>query len=368
MRANRDPARARVMTRPKGPAVAPAGRAACRFCGAPLDPHQAARGAVCAASTCERKRVQEASRMVFQRNWDDYVERQHRAAGLAAPDIAQALRMLDAGSGEVAIGVVPHLDRRLVPLPEDRLAEFAVRLDEIIAGAFAEPLPEMELTTRERDEADEHPLIGATCATCQGMCCTLGGPQQAFLTVSDMQRFRLRHPEADAAAIRAHYLGRLPQRSVEHACVFQSQTGCALDRAERADICNRYHCNPQTHLLTRMREMKAQKAVIIGHEGDAGPVVGAFDMRTGLERLRDARRRATVPDPAETAAALDAALAQIPAPMPKPPPLDLGRNGAGPGALVGHDAEAETPEPLAMAIFDPETGLRQLPGPEGAAD
>lgn len=313
-------------------------RAACRFCGAalepPPDPGEAARGAVCAAPACERRRVQEASRAVFRRNWDDYVARQRNSARLAAPGTARALRKLGARPGEAAIGVVPHLDRALVPLPGDRRAKFTARLDNIITAAFAAPLPAMDLTRRQRAEADEHPLIDAACATCQGMCCALGGARHAFLEVSDIQRFRQRHPDADPAAIRAHYLGHLPRRSVEHSCVFQGRKGCTLDRADRADICNRYHCNPQTHLLTRMREMKARKAVIVAHEGTAGPVLGAFDMRTGLERLRDARRRAAPADPAEIEAALDAALAQIPAPLPGPP------SGVGSGA----EAAATLPE------------------------
>jgi len=325
-------------------------RTDCQFCGAPLDPapdpSHAARDEVCTAPTCERRRVQDASRAVFRRSWDDYVARQRKAARLAAPGIARALHKLDARPGEAAIGVVPHLDRALVPLPADRRAEFTARLDEIVSTAFAASLPAMDLTRRQRTEAGEHPLIDAACATCQGMCCTLGGARHAFLDVSDMQRFRQRHPDAEPTAVRAHYLGRLPRRSVEHSCVFQARKGCTLDRADRADICNRYHCNPQTHLLARMREMKARKAVIVAHEGAAGPVIGAFDMRTGLERLRDARTRAARANPAETAAALDSALAQIPAPLPGPP-SGAGTGGEAPAALPARRqiSRAESPPP-----------------------
>jgi len=295
------------------------GRPVCRFCGSALDVHQAARGAVCAAEPCQRKRIQEASRAVFQRNWDDYVERQRRAAELAAPLIARALRRLKARPDRTAIGVVPHLDRPLVPLPPDRRAEFEARLDEIVANAFAGPPPDLDPdpARRAREEAPEHPLIAATCATCQGMCCTIGASQNAFLTESDIQRFRYRHPGAEAAAVRAHYLGRLPETSVKNSCVYQSAAGCTLDRCDRADICNRYHCNPQTQLLTRMREMKARKAVIVGHEGDMGPVVGTLDARSGYARLPDGRPEDGVTE-TEIAAARAAAVAQVPAPLPAP--------------------------------------------------
>lgn len=310
--------------------IAP-GPAACRFCGAPIDRHQAARGAICAAPACQTRRVQEASRAVFHRNWDDYVERQRAAAMQAAPAIAAALRQLGGQTGPVAIGVVPRLDRPLTPVPADRRAAFTAWLDEIIAAAFAEPVPapEIEPGRRAREEAPEPPLIGATCATCGGLCCTLGGLQHAFLTAADIQRFRLRHPELDAAAVRAHYLDRMPERAVEHSCLFQSETGCTLDRADRAGICNRYHCNPQTQLLMRMREMQAEQAVIIAHEGgdeggdegddgDGGEaVISTFDARAGLTWL--AAEEDEAPGADEIDAARQAALAQVPAPLPVPP-------------------------------------------------
>ena len=139
-------------------AVLPAarGRPVCRFCGGGLDPHQAARGAVCAEPNCERQRIQEASRAVFQRNWNDYVERQRRAAEQAAPQVARALQKLKARPERTAIGVVPHLDRPLVPLPPNRrtgVRELEERRswsrDRLIAAVVAEGF---ELESRESIE------------------------------------------------------------------------------------------------------------------------------------------------------------------------------------------------------------------------
>lgn len=300
------------------------GRPVCRFCGAPLDPHQAAKGAICAAPRCQMQRVQQASRAVFQRDWDSYIGNQRKAVEVSGPLIAQAARELNADPTRLAIGVVPHQDRALVPLPDDRRAEFTARLDEIIATAFAEPAPELDLTRREREEAGEHPLIDATCSACQGKCCSLGGPQMAFLKPSDIQRYRQRHPGCGAGEARAYYLNHIPERSVEYACVFQSAKGCTLDRSDRADICNRYHCNPQTQLLKRLRDMSADKAVIIANEGDAGPVVAAFDLQGGHWRIKEGAglddeliAARDGPDKSEAMAALDAALAQLPPPLPQ---------------------------------------------------
>ncbi len=250
----------------------------CKICGTALDPHQAARGGICGAVRCQMSRVQEASRAVFQRDWDAYVVRQHRIVELSAPEIACAIKELDTPAEDVAIGVVPHQNRAVVPLPDDRRTEFATYLNEIAAKAMADPSPPAEPDAGRDEEADEHPLIGATCATCQGKCCILGGPSHAFLTAKDVHRFLHKHPGAGADDFRAHYLSRLPERSVEFSCVYHTETGCALTRAERADVCNRYHCNPQTQLLLKSREMKTDKMIIIAAEGEAGPVVAALDM------------------------------------------------------------------------------------------
>lgn len=297
------------------------GQPLCRFCETPLDPHQAARGGICGAHRCEMRRVQEASRAVFQRDWDSYVGRQRRAVEAAAPDIARAAARLRDDPDTLAIGVVPHLDRPLVSLPQSRLDEFTAHLDEIIDKAFAEGAPDLDLSEREGEERPEEPLIDATCATCQGKCCVLGGPSHAFLSATTIQQYRARNPAAGKTGIRAHYLGRLPDRSVEHSCVYHGPKGCVLDRSERADMCNRYHCNPQTQLLKTFREMGADKAIIVANEDNAGPAVATYDRAEGWRALSadpdlEAFAQNPDPDPDLMQRAVAAAMGQIPPDLP----------------------------------------------------
>ncbi|MEL7000175.1 MAG: hypothetical protein AAFP68_18110 [Pseudomonadota bacterium] len=263
---------------PKIPAYP--GQPTCRFCEAPLTPQQAAKG-VCGSMKCEMQRVQSAARGVFQRNWQTYVGRQRDAVQDAGREIAAAAARLGADPDTIAVGVVPRQERPLVPLPEDRLETFAAHLDEIIEKAFAEGDPVTDLDSREKEEAPEPALIDATCATCQGKCCILGGPGNAFLTLNNVQQFRLRHPDAAPEDIKAHYLGKLPEVSVEFSCVYHGPMGCVLDRTERGDVCNRYHCNPQTQLLQRYREMGATKAVIVATEDNTGTHVATFTDEDG---------------------------------------------------------------------------------------
>jgi hypothetical protein len=267
------------------------------------------------------RRVQEASRAVFQRDWDSYVGRQRRAVEASAPDIARAAQRLGGDPARLAIGVVPHLDRPLVPLPQSRRDEFVAHLDHIIDKAFDEGTPDVDLETRLTDERPEEPLIDATCATCRGKCCVLGGPSHAFLSSETIQQFRARNPGHGKSAIRQHYIDRLPTRSVEHSCVFHGPRGCVLDRAERADMCNRYHCNPQTQLLKTYREMKAEQAIIVANEDNAGPVVATYDADTGWELLSpdpdlDDFNPDQTPNPELMQRAVNAAMDQIPPDLP----------------------------------------------------
>lgn len=264
---------------PKIPAYP--GQPVCRFCEAPLTPAQAAKGGVCSAMKCEMQRVQSAARGVFQRNWQSYVGRQRDAVETVGPEIAAAAARLGGEPDKIAVGVVPRQERPLVPLPEERRDTFAAHLDKIIEAAFDEGEPELDLSTREKEEASELPLIDATCASCQGKCCFLGGPAHGFLNSGNMQQFRARHPDATPESIREHYLSKLPEVSVEHSCVYHGPVGCVLDRTERGDVCNRYHCNPQTQLLLRFREMGANKAIIVATEDNVAPVVATYTEADG---------------------------------------------------------------------------------------
>ena len=298
-----------VQAPPQPPAIpAYPGQPVCKFCEAPLTPAQAARGGVCAAMKCEMQRVQSAARSVFQRNWQNYVGRQRDAVVSVGKEIAAAAARLGAEPDEIAVGVVPRQERALVPLPEDRLEAFAAHLDKIIAAAFEEGEPELDLSSREKEEAAELPLIDATCASCQGKCCFLGGPAHGFLNSGNMQQFRVRNPGVAPEDIKAHYLSKLPEVSVEHSCVYHGPVGCVLDRTERGDVCNRYHCNPQTQLLLRYREMGASKAIIVATEDNVEPVVATYSETDGWLPPRSEQDLAEFSDSERGQAFIDAAV------------------------------------------------------------
>lgn len=311
-----------------GKALRP-GAPACRFCGAALSPHQAVRG-VCDAPACETRLVQDAARAVFRRNWESHVAAQRDGIRRAAGTIAAAVARLDRPADDIAFGVVPHQEQPVVPLPEARRAAFAAHLEEITARAFTAGAPEVDLPRRERAEGTEAPVLDAACATCQGKCCLLGGATHAFLDRATVDLYRKRHPQARAAEIVAHYLAWLPAVSVRHSCVYHGLQGCVLPRHERADICNRYHCNPQMDLMHRYRDAGAGAAVIVAAQPGTEPAVAIFDA-AGWHPVPPGEGTA---GPAGLAARVEAvALAQMPT------------------ALSGESAPAE-PRPMAPSAPD----------------
>ncbi len=136
-------------------------------------------------------------------------------------------------------------------------------------------------------EEPENPLTVAACATCAGQCCAFGAPAYAFLTVEAFQRFRQRNPGTTSAEVAAHYLGRLPERSVEESCVYHGEHGCALPRTERSDACNSYHCGPLIQLGRRFDELRTSNALIVACDEKTAPVIGIHESGRGWRRLPD---------------------------------------------------------------------------------
>lgn len=289
---------------------------ACRFCGTAM-PDQGS-GKTCGAPCCEARQLQEATRRRFQLDWDEHVAVQRRGIERAANGIAAAVCQLGHPPERLAFGVVPRQRGRLAPLPPVRRTAFMAHLEAIVAQAFASAGPEIDLDRRQLCECPEAPLLDATCATCRGLCCMLGGASHAFLTVEIIQIHRARNPRASASQIVEHYLSQLPEASVEHSCVYHGPHGCMLERRDRADVCNRYHCNPQADIARRFHEISAEAAVIVADDEDTEPAVAIFDAQGRHEVGSDSGVCAELVE-----RTLTAAMAQVPALLAEEPPTSV---------------------------------------------
>ncbi len=121
--------------------------------------------------------------------------------------------------------------------------------------------------TRESTTLSDE-MVAAACATCRGECCTAGG-NHAFLRQDSITRVRARLAETgpdDAAGMLALYRSHLPQRHYHGSCVYHDESGCALPRDLRSNLCNRYHCGELTQ-LERVLDVRRPAAYVGAADG-----------------------------------------------------------------------------------------------------
>ena len=212
---------------------------------------------------------------------------------------------------------VPRQDRRLRPLPKSRRQLFEEHLRETLDDAWTAETawqrthPDATAPVGPSGEPDCSDLgdlppgapqwweiegdgaafaeqVGRICATCRGSCCVEGG-NTAFLDVLTLRRFLRRHPKMSRDEVIAHFLSRLPERSTAGACVYQSATGCTLERHERARICNAFECRGLRALRRHWKEGgQAQKLFVIARN-ETSIQAGTFLDEEGTRRCRPPR-------------------------------------------------------------------------------
>lgn len=287
----------------------------CEFCGRQLTQHQAVNGGLCGSQECHDRMIERVGVELLARKRRENAAYRDRmlAAPAVAGALAEALARLGADGGEVAApttaadvtpgaddalppdpvlrAVVPYQDKPLAPQPAARRAAFAAHLETILAEAWAEGAPALNLAARASAEAPEPPLMDAGCATCQGSCCALGA-DTGFLVWTDIQRQRQRAPEATAEQIGALFLGHLPEQSVSGSCIYHGARGCTLPRTLRNDQCNRFHCKSLKLLAEGWAAIPEPRgAVLVAADRGAPRAVATYDPGAGWSLV------ATIPAP-----------------------------------------------------------------------
>ncbi|OSQ45626.1 hypothetical protein MGEO_18085 [Marivita geojedonensis] len=204
----------------------------------------------CGRSACLTRRQLERPelnqlRQAREARWLEVTQRR------TAPLLDAVLSRLETPASEAVTGLVPFVDRPLVPLPADRRASFETHLRQVVDNSFtetpegSEPLPpkdDPDYAQRAADEAEEPSVLNAACIACRGDCCLPGGTHHAFLSARTIDRFRWRHPSARAKDVISYYLAALPDESVQGSCVYHGAFGCTLKREDRSSICNTFLC------------------------------------------------------------------------------------------------------------------------------
>lgn len=189
----------------------------------------------------------------------------------------QATGIVNRLSPEVATGALPVImlpanTRDTEPLPQADREQFMTGLRATLARVFAEPvrdnaaeMSEQAMAARDDAVPVESALLGASCATCRGECCTAGGTH-AFLREDSLVRVRAQLAEDGSpmteAELAQHYASYLPVRHYRGSCVFHTTDACALPRGMRSNLCNRYVCGGLTQLTRALDATGALSAYV----------------------------------------------------------------------------------------------------------
>jgi hypothetical protein len=142
---------------------------------------------------------------------------------------------------QAAFGVPFAPDTRVVATEAERAALYDSLLSSAVT-ALETPLPKDRATEPFKDIRVPSPLLKASCFACQGRCCSQGLDNHAFIKTPKLREVAARMPGASAEEIANYYMDKLPDTHVTGHCLFHSETGCALDRSERSNVCNEYLC------------------------------------------------------------------------------------------------------------------------------
>ncbi|QJR36572.1 hypothetical protein [Gemmatimonas groenlandica] len=183
------------------------------------------------------------------------------------------------GLPELPVILLPANSRNTTELPEESHDAFLEKLRGTIAEAFGEAVrdnsaPMSAEATQAREDAgwalpESIPampdIIGASCGTCRGECCTAGGTH-GFLHADSIMRVRAQLTDdgetVTPESLEERYASHLPTRHYRGSCVFHTTAGCNLPRALRSNLCNRYVCGGLAQ-LTRALVSTAQTSAYV---------------------------------------------------------------------------------------------------------
>jgi len=80
------------------------------------------------------------------------------------------------------------------------------------------------------------------CKACQGRCCLNAG-DHSYLQVETIKRYATQHPNLSPEQIKQNYAHRIPEKTHNQSCLNHTQTGCALPKEMRSDVCNNFYCS-----------------------------------------------------------------------------------------------------------------------------
>jgi hypothetical protein len=230
---------------------------ACRHCGAALTTLQRLRGEHRDRVDCRRRAA--AARL-----------RAQREADLAATRAAAARRDATDAATHAPVVWLMQNSARLVPLPVARRRAHHEYLESLAAAIDSGVDEGTGMAALPPEATSPGARLGASlCGFCAGRCCRHGAIRNAFISDEVLRRWLAEHPGSRADDAVAQYMALLPRRHVEDSCAYHGREGCTLPRALRADICNRFACEPLVQVQHAVAGEPPQSTLLAAMESNS---------------------------------------------------------------------------------------------------
>jgi hypothetical protein len=217
----------------------------CRHCGKELDLHTRLTGGVhCRSAPCLHREA--AARTA----------RLKQALSVSAFDDART-QLPQLRKPPRVVVWLQHCEPKLVDVSADDCERHRSYLESVVTERMV--IDRSRLATPSAD--DSRPQSARLCAQCRGRCCVHGAAWHAFIDLPLLQQWQQERPGSSLGDAVAAYVALLPERHVAGACLYQTASGCAMPRAQRAWVCNGFACEPLQQLQRLARE-DAQVAVV----------------------------------------------------------------------------------------------------------
>ncbi|MEM7211865.1 MAG: hypothetical protein AAF479_08235 [Pseudomonadota bacterium] len=252
----------------------------CECCGVVLTPHQGLSSGICDKPTCHEWMIERVGQELIERKRKENAEKLEKAFTSAAPLVAKAAEEIGAEGEDYVRCKLPYQGNGVVPLTDDRKAEFEKHLRWITARAFTEEIPDRDLSYRDDLERDQHDVLDTACSACRGGCCATAG-DGAFLQDEDIKRWRQRNPDGTDEEVVEEYLGMLPDNIIDEGCVFQGPEGCNMPRSARSDQCHTFYCKSLKTLQEELMESTHGRTIFVAEQDRIPVSVTGWSPSTG---------------------------------------------------------------------------------------
>ena len=154
-----------------------------------------------------------------------------------------------------ALGIPSGL-AQLTRLSTDRITSYKTHLQQVIAdaalhnkatdvvqdqhyNAYGKAVDVEDLLSKN---AKLRSISDRLCTLCKGGCCSEGA-DHSFIRTITIRRYMDSNPSLSQREIFESYTMHLKEKTIDDSCINHTETGCALPRALRSDVCNGFYCD-----------------------------------------------------------------------------------------------------------------------------